>query len=143
MGQSMKGEDTVGVIDIDGLRARRQAMLQAKAESIAYAQQGISEFVVAAQQIGTPPWAFRGGEKTFNPQDVETGLFLVMRDGSGDEFWLQCLFGGVVAPSGRTYLRNKPSTPEAVAEWVAARCGYTTDRVKEAFEEALLGQPLG
>ena len=119
-------------------------MLQAKAESIAYARQGIAEFAAAAQQIGTPPWKPpEGGDKGFDRQDVETGMYLVMRDGSADKFWLQCVFGGLVAPSGSIYLADKVSTPEALGEWVAARCGHSTDRVKEALEEALLGQPLG
>ena len=117
-------------------------MLQAKAESTAHAQQGIAEFAVAAQQIGTPAWVPRVKEG-FDGQDLETGMFVVMRDAARDEFWLECQFGGIVAPSGNTYLHNQPSTPAAVGEWVAARCGYSTDRVKEAFEEALLGQPLG
>lgn len=133
----------MGVIDIEGLKARWQAMLQAKAESTAYAQQGIAELAVASQQIGTPAWAPRV-DRDFDGQDLETGMFLVMRDGgSHDEFWLECQFGAIIAPSGNTYLHNKPSTPAALGEWVAARCGYSTDRVKEAFEEALLGQPRG
>lgn len=132
----------MGVIDIEGLKARWQAMLQAKAESTAYAQQGIAEFAVAAQQIGTPAYVPRIATD-FDGHDLETGMFLVMRDGGRDEFWLECLFGAIVAPSGNTYLHNQPSTPAALGEWVAARCGDSTDRVKEAFEEALLGRPLG
>lgn len=129
-------------LDVEAIRRVKEERDQQRAEAIAWCGQALSEFKVAAQELETRAYSseFLLNHASRDYGQPVAGIWPLLRKGDPENVLIDVLHGASMLIDGRLHLQGKPSEELSVAAWIAARCGYKTDVMRELFTRALLGE---
>lgn len=129
----------MGVLDVEAIRSRKEQAQRERAEAVGWCIQALSEFGPAARYLSTPPSGNPDLLKhTFGPHAFP-GVWPILRSNS-EEYLIQIKFGATLTIAGSFWVEGQPSTIDGAARWIAPRCGYSLDVMRQVIEDALLGE---
>jgi hypothetical protein len=126
------------VLDIEAIRAKKQEILTQQAAAVAWCTEALLEYPNAAQQVGTPVRGNPEFLKHVYGADSGQGVWPILREDS-DNFMIEIGHGASYTMTDKFWLKGKHAGHEDVAWWIAARCHYSVDVMRDLFEAALLG----
>lgn len=127
-------------IDVEAIRAKISARDTSRARCAQWCAQALREFPDAVRALQTPTRGNPDFLKHVFGRDANSGVWPILRSDDPDNILIDIGHGAAFTGSGKAWAQGKEQNVDAVAWWIAARCGYSTDVASKVFESALMGE---